>query len=602
MPLASPLFAPHMRARVITLSLLAVLVFVLGGLVLVDRLLARQDQANAESDARLAAEVLGEYVRTHVVALTVFHGVVADGAARDRERFLGAAATLGASPEARGAARGYRRVWVADSAGVIVSEYVFGGPSPIALAGWDLDTMEVFGLRELMATARRTRRPMVSRGDTLFSGRRGVLVVRPIVAGERVVGFAGGSIRGDALTGALPESHTAERDEIRLLDAAGILAPQDAITPDTLAPPTLVQGALGQRTLAPGAARSAATLARDVTLEAPIVVRERVPVPGALPWTLVMSYEAPSETLRTLAWLLGLTVMAVLTRTLLHERRQAIRIADRSAELERLSAELLAANRAKSEFLANISHELRTPLNAIVGFADLLRDGVYGELNARQAGPVQRIEASATHLRQLVDQILDLAKITAGRLEVHVEPIDLRPFVLDVASEVEPLINEKGLSLSIAVGATLPKVRTDPSHLRQILVNLIGNAVKYTPQGAVAVRARRVGVTEKLPSRDGTGMSPPIATMRGDGAPVTTAWIALQVVDTGLGIPPDDRERIFEEFEQVNAGPRGDSARRGTGLGLPISRRLARLLGGDVTVDSELGRGSTFTLWLPVEG
>jgi signal transduction histidine kinase len=556
-----------MRARVITLSLLAVLVFVLGGLVLVDRLLARQDQDNAEADARLAAEVLGEYVRTHVVALMAFHGVVADAAAADRERFLGAAASLGATG---GATRGFRRVWVMDSTGVVLNDYAFGGPSRTTLAAWDLDTTSAFGMRELMATARRTRRPLVSRSDALFSGQRGVLIVRPIVAGDRVVGFAGGSIRGDAFIGALPESHTAERDESLLLDAAGSIGPMDA------------RG--------------------DTTMTAPIVVRQQVPVPGAAPWTLVMGYEAPSAGLRTLAWLLGLTVMAVLTRTLLHERRQAIRIADRSAELERLSAELLAANRAKSEFLANISHELRTPLNAIVGFADLLRDGVYGELNARQSGPVQRIEASATHLRQLVDQILDLAKITAGRLEVHVEPIDLRPFVLDVASEVEPLINEKGLSLSIAVGATLPKVRTDPSHLRQILVNLIGNAVKYTPQGAVAVRARRVAVTEKLPTRDGMGMSPPPAVMRGDGAPVTTGWIALQVVDTGLGIPPDDRERIFEEFEQVNAGPRGDSARRGTGLGLPISRRLARLLGGDVTVDSELGRGSTFTLWLPVEG
>ena len=417
-----------MRARVITLSLLGVLVFVLGGLVLVDRLLARQDQHNARSDARLAAEVLGEYVRTHVVALTAFHGVVVDAAesgSRDRERFLGAATTLGATG---GAARGFRRVWVMDSAGVVQNEYVFGGPSTLVLAGWDLDTVAAFGMRELMAAARRTRRPIVSRGDTLFSGRRGVVIVRPIVAGERVVGFAGGSIRGDAFIGALPESYTAERDVSRLMDASGVIA-----------------------TVGPRDARAAASAA----VEAPIVVRERVPVPGATPWTLVMGYEAPSARLRTLAWLLGLTVMAVLTRTLLHERRQAIRIADRSAELERLSGELLAANRAKSEFLANISHELRTPLNAIVGFADLLREGVYGELNTRQAGPVQRIEASATHLRQLVDQILDLAKITAGRLEVHVEPIDLRPFVLDVASEVEPLINEKGLSLSIAVGATL---------------------------------------------------------------------------------------------------------------------------------------------------
>ena len=558
-----------MRARVITLSLLAVLFFLLGGLVLVDRLLARQDRANAQADAELAAEVLGEYLRMHVVALSAFQGVFAEGdaALHDRERFLGAVGTLDGSG---GAVRGFRRVWIADTAGVLVNEYVFGGPSDISLARIDFDTTRAFGLGEAMQTVRRTRRPMVTRADRLFSGRMGVIVLRPITAGERIVGFAGGSIRGDALIGALPSVRVAERRDSRLLGATGVIGPDDA------------KG--------------------DDGVDAPIVMRERIEVPGAAPWTLVMGYEAPSTAMRTLTWLLGLTMIAVLTRTLVHERRQAIRISDRSSELERLSGELLAANRAKSEFLANISHELRTPLNAIVGFADLLRDGVYGELNARQAGPVQRIEASATHLRQLVDQILDLAKITAGRLEVHVEPIDLRPFTLDVASEVEPLITETGLSLSIAVGATLPKVRTDPSHLRQILVNLIGNAVKYTEQGAVAVRARRVSLTEKLPTRDGQGMSPPMPTMRGDGAPVTTGWIALQVVDTGLGVPGDDRERIFEEFEQVNAGPRGDSARRGTGLGLPISRRLARLLGGDVTVDSELGRGSTFTLWIPVEG
>jgi signal transduction histidine kinase len=562
-----------MRARVITLSLLAVLAFVLGGLVLVDRMLAREDRANADADARLGAQALREYVRGHVVALAAFHGALAvggagigDGAGRDdadgdgagdRERFLGAVGTL----DVAGGARGFRRVWVADSAGIVRNDYAFGVAERPTLMGWDLDTTSGFGMSQVMADARRTRRPQVSPSGELFSGARGVLVVRPIVAGDRLVGFVGGSIRGEALLAALPPAELARRAFNHITDRAG----------DVTAP---------------------------VPTDAAIVVQHQVEVPGAAQWTFTSGYDAPNTWARLLVWAIGLSVLGVLAGTLLHERRQAIRISDRSAELERLSAELLAANRAKSEFLANISHELRTPLNAIVGFADLLRDGVYGELNARQAGPVQRIEASATHLRQLVDQILDLAKITAGRLEVHVEPIDLRPFVLDVASEVEPLINEKGLSLSIAVGATLPKVRTDPSHLRQILVNLIGNAVKYTTQGAVAVRARRVGAGERLPTRDGAGMTPPATQPpRPDGA-----WIALQVVDTGVGIPPDDRERIFEEFEQVNAGPRGDSQRRGTGLGLPISRRLARLLGGEVTVDSELGRGSTFTLWIPVDG
>src|SRR5687767_10243968 len=173
-------------------------------------------------------------------------------------------------------------------------------------------------------------------------------------------------------------------------------------------------------------------------------------------------------------------VVLGLALVLLHERRQAARLVERSRELERLSSELLRANRMKNDFLANVSHELRTPLNAIVGFVDLLRDGVYGELAPRQIAPVDRIAASASHLRQLVDQVLDLAKMTAGRLEVHPELIVLRSFVLDVASDVESLMSERGLSLSISVGATLPRVRTDPTHLRQILVNLMGNAVKYT--------------------------------------------------------------------------------------------------------------------------
>ena len=159
------------------------------------------------------------------------------------------------------------------------------------------------------------------------------------------------------------------------------------------------------------------------------------------------------------------------------------------------TAKVARANTAKSEFLANISHELRTPLNAIVGFVELLKDGVYGELSPRQVPPVDRIAASATHLRHLVDQVLDIAKIAAGRLEVHAETIVLRPFVLNVASELESLVNERGLSFSIAIGTSLPRVRTDPAHLRQILINLIGNAVKFTPSGGIAVRARLVGST-----------------------------------------------------------------------------------------------------------
>jgi len=335
--------------------------------------------------------------------------------------------------------------------------------------------------------------------------------------------------------------------------------------------------------------------------------------------------------LRLASWLLAAAAVAAAAVGVRQERRRARRSAERSVELERLSEELFQANRAKSEFLANVSHELRTPLNAVVGFAELLQEGVYGELTPRQAGPVQRIAASAAHLRHLVDQILDLAKIAAGRLEVHPELMALRPFVLDVGGEIESLVREKGLSLSIGVPASLPKLRSDPLHVRQVLVNLLGNAVKFTPAGGrVQVRASLVQTPVSAPpfplpvvrTADGPGSTAGGARSTDGSAGVRTLtaavqrlrrrlpadprpggptadWVALQVVDTGAGILPEHQARIFDEFEQL--GPRtGDSAVRGTGLGLAISRRLAHLLGGELTVESTPGAGSTFTLWLPV--
>jgi signal transduction histidine kinase len=282
---------------------------------------------------------------------------------------------------------------------------------------------------------------------------------------------------------------------------------------------------------------------------------------------------------------LGAIAVLVMAVVLRRARRQAKSNAERSRELERLSSELIRSNRMKSEFLANVSHELRTPLNAIVGFIDLLREGVYGELSPRQAVPVERIEASANHLRILVDQVLDLAKIAAGKLDVQLETIALRPFLMDVTTEMESLANEKGLSLTLTLGAALPPLRADPTHLRQILINLIGNACKYTDFGVIAVRAAVSEETDSPRLRAATG----------------GRWLCISVTDAGPGIPPADHERIFEEFEQVDAGPRTHSERRGTGLGLPISRRLAEAMGGDVTLESELGKGSTFVLWLPLE-
>jgi len=297
--------------------------------------------------------------------------------------------------------------------------------------------------------------------------------------------------------------------------------------------------------------------------------------PHALDWFLHIALPA-----------LGAIAVLVMAVVIWRERRQTSSSAERSRELERLSSELIRANRMKSEFLANVSHELRTPLNAIVGFIDLLREGVYGELTPRQSVPVERIEASANHLRILVDQVLDLAKIAAGKLDVQMETIVLRPFLLDVITEMESLASEKGLAISLTLGAALPTVRADPTHLRQILINLIGNACKYTDSGVIAVRA---AVSDH----------PDSPRLRQTAA---SRWLCIAVTDSGPGIPLPAQQRIFEEFEQIDAGSRTHSERRGTGLGLPISRRLAEAMSGDVTLESEPGRGSTFTLWLPLEG
>ncbi len=338
------------------------------------------------------------------------------------------------------------------------------------------------------------------------------------------------------------------------------------------------------------------TMAATLPLEQKVI---RLPTGGT--WTASAVHAMTTRSLRWALWAVGVTGVFFLAVGLLREQRRVIEAASRSSELERLYRDVKRANQAKSEFLANVSHELRTPLNAIVGFVELLREGFYGDLSPRQVLPVDRIAASATHLRHLVDQVLDIAKIAAGRLEVHPEAIVLRPFILNTASELESLVSEKGLVFSISVGASLPRVRTDPTHLRQILINLIGNAVKYTPSGTISVRARLLEWPASAVPRKATQARPSGAvgplTVRPPG---NGAWVALQVVDTGVGIAPGDLERIFDEFEQVNAGPRGDSMQRGTGLGLAISRRLARLLGGEVGVESVAGQGSTFTIWLPV--
>jgi signal transduction histidine kinase len=541
--------------RLSSLALLAAQLLGLTGLYAMDRAITQGARTQVRLDAVATAAFAEGFLASHVQTLRTMRVALTDSAHPLHE--------AGVSGLLEDLVRGrllFRHVWLSDSTGVVRYQRLFDGEGLVLQPGLDIDTATVLDLAAAAATARQTGQPVISRASRVPTGEGELGIVVPLIVNGRIAGFAGGTLT----VGSLMRELILRRplDDV----AVAIVAQGDTVAAHV--PP----GVVGQK--------------RHLAVNT-------FQVPGGLQWQIEVARPARDTLIRLAMWGVGLSLIGALSILLVRERREGLRVAERSTELERLSTELLRANRAKSEFLANVSHELRTPLNAIVGFVDLLRDGVYGELAPRQVNPVDRIAASAGHLRHLVDQILDIAKMAAGRMEMHPEPVDLRPFVIDVASEFEALIAERGLNLSLAIGGSLPRVRTDPTHLRQIIVNLLGNAVKYTPTGGIAVRAR---VVDERASGRVVG-SPSLV-----GAPQGGfVWVALQIADSGIGIAPGDLARVFEEFEQVNAGPRGDSMQRGTGLGLPISRRLARLLGGDITVESEPGKGSTFTVWIPVD-
>jgi signal transduction histidine kinase len=238
-------------------------------------------------------------------------------------------------------------------------------------------------------------------------------------------------------------------------------------------------------------------------------------------------------------------------------------------EVEEQGRALALASQHKSQFLANMSHELRTPLNAILGYAELLVDGIYGELSEKARGVLERVQSNGRHLLGLINDVLDLSKIEAGQLTLAVEDYAMPAVVHSVVSATESLASAKGLSLTAALPRDLPLGSGDERRLTQVLLNLVGNAIKFTDAGSVRIA---VGV-----SRD---------------------CFDLAVSDTGPGIAAADKARIFEEFQQVD----NSSTRRkgGSGLGLAISRRIVELHGGAITVESEIGKGSTFHVIIPV--
>jgi signal transduction histidine kinase len=251
----------------------------------------------------------------------------------------------------------------------------------------------------------------------------------------------------------------------------------------------------------------------------------------------------------------------------------------RAAEQARHAAE--EANAARSSFLAVMSHELRTPLNAVIGYAELLNLGVTGPVTAAQAEQLGRIRGSASHLVGLIDQVLRFARLEAGRDEVRLEPFDAVAVARDAADMIAPLAAAKGLAFDVDVPDAPVAVRSDPQKLRQVLLNLLSNAAKYTPAGQIAL---------VLETSSGAGATP------GDGR-AADALVVFRVRDTGIGVAPEHHEHIFDPFWQVS--PALTRTVGGTGLGLSVSRQLARLLGGDLTVESAPGAGSTFVLTIP---
>ena len=240
-----------------------------------------------------------------------------------------------------------------------------------------------------------------------------------------------------------------------------------------------------------------------------------------------------------------------------------------SEELGRLYQQLEAASRHKSEFLANMSHELRTPLNAIIGFSEVLLERMFGELNPKQEEYLQDIMTSGRHLLSLINDILDLSKVEAGRMELEPSAFDLPAALEGCLTLVRERATRHGIALGLTVDERLGQIVADERKVRQVVLNLLSNAVKFTPEGGrVAVGAARA-----------------------DGS------VEVSVSDTGIGIAQDEQEAIFEEFRQ--AGSDYTRKREGTGLGLALSRKFVELHGGRIWVKSEVGKGSTFTFTLP---
>ena len=257
------------------------------------------------------------------------------------------------------------------------------------------------------------------------------------------------------------------------------------------------------------------------------------------------------------------------------------RLAEELVEVERRGRELAAArdqaevaNRTKSTFLANMSHELRTPLNAIIGYTEMIAEMAEEDGNETYIPDLRKVLTAGRHLLSLINDILDLSKIEAGRMELYLERFDLAAVIADVAATARPLAEQRRNTLEVRISPDLGEMRADLTKMKQCLFNLVSNAAKFTEDGAVTIEAARLNQ---------------------DGVP----WIELRVSDEGIGMSDDQVQRLFQPFTQADASTTRKYG--GTGLGLSITRHVCRMMGGDIEVHSTLGQGSTFTIRLPAE-
>lgn len=549
----SPAWPPRVRdpmARPLLWRLpLAVFVFVgLAAVANFDALLRRDVERDAERHAEQVQALLSAHLRdraSYVHALTLALAALNEAPGR-------APSFLPLSRELQGGAQEVVSIALVDTMGRVREQLIRHAQADTLVP----ESRDAGSLERAVAVAGAVRqgRMTITPTVTLRDGSAGVIMYDPIVRAGRTLGLVGAGIAHRRLLDGAVTAHA--RFSHRVRDTGGEVITLDARWPTS-----------PQR-----------VVTRDVML------------PDGRRWEVDIAVPRFEPFLpRLLTGLAGAALIALVVATVLREAGRSERLAEHSLRLELVSRDLLdanvrleeragqvvEANRAKSRFLANVSHELRTPINAIVGYNALALDGMYGSLPTSLREAHERIRLASRHLLALVDDVLDLSRIEAGRMSLEPGPVDPGALLASVAAVVEPTAAAKGVHIDVVLGRDLPRLVTDGRHLRQILINLASNAVKFTERGVITLVARR------------------------DPADPTERFL-LAVEDTGVGILPADQVRVFEEFEQVLDDARGDSQRRGTGLGLPIARKLALLLGGDVEVDSTPGIGSRFTVRVPI--